>query len=997
MARTSARRQGALHRRMRRPLAAFSALCLLGGILTVSIGSPASAAIPASFFVVKDQNGPNDQPGQVDLSELGRDTTTDPSRYDLFWSWDSTGLWTGTGQTGDACALFDYDGDGNVDAVICGEVHNPNADPSKVVQTFKPFAFRCVDSKNDRCSQPTASLPYSGTDVLSGPVGVAPTGNDLTSNLISGTDPFLTGDDNPNDAVLRVSISKAYLQSLAGDLGSKYKPISGADPTLVNVCSYPSAGNGGNNNPFDCIAAPGSGFLVINKNADGAGTFPFTVNPVPTGQPSSFSVTTPSGGGTVSTDAIGLLDGTGTEAVTETIPTGWTLTGVSCLLQNGTTATGTATSTGITGVTIESGKTTTCTFTDRKIQAPTLQTDVTGGSAGGTFTAHGSDTVPAGSGINDTVKLTGSAGTVTGTVDYNLYFLPGAPPASFATACSGTPFASELGKALVNGAATSQSVSTTAGKVGTYVWQDVYHPAAGSQYSGATETCGDEKVTAVEGRILVTPHSDTDPVGDTHTLTTTVQWTDPSLASSTTWPSTGIPAAGAWAPVSGALVSFSLNAGTHASFVGAVTSCTTSSAGTCTVAITDATAETVTIHASSTFTVSGVHGSFARSTTVGAGCTENTCDATKIFVPIPPTLLTDVTGGSAGGTFTAHGTDTVPAGTAINDTVQLTGSVGPVTGTVDFNVYFLPGAPPSSFATACSGTPFATDLGKALVNGVATSQAISTTAGKVGTYVWQDVYHPAAGSPYSGTTETCGDETVIAVEARLLLTPHSASDAVGDTHTLTATVQWTDPALATSTTWPSTGTPAGGSWGPVSGATVSFTLNSGTHASFVNGTSTCATSSAGACAVQITDATAETVTIHAFSTFPVTGVHGTFTRSTTVGGPCVADTCDATKTFYAAPTTLTVTDRLVGLPQVANGTVGYRSYSTLSACTSDTTNTGGTNRTPASSAVAAGSAPSSTSVSVTAGTEVWFRATYTTSGTDHIGSFTTGCVERAAS
>ena len=46
---------------------------------------------------------------------------------------------------------------------------------------------------------------------------------------------------------------------------------------LVNVCSYPSAGNGGNNNPFDCIVNPGGGFLVIVKNAgnDTTTSFPF--------------------------------------------------------------------------------------------------------------------------------------------------------------------------------------------------------------------------------------------------------------------------------------------------------------------------------------------------------------------------------------------------------------------------------------------------------------------------------------------------------------------------------------------------------------------------------------------------------------------------------------------------------------------------------------------------------------------------------------------------
>ncbi len=53
----------------------------------------------------------------------------------------------------------------------------------------------------------------------------------------------------------------------------------------------------------------------------------------------------------------------GTTSVTEAVPAGWSLTGVTCV-KTGGASTGTATSTGITGVAIESGKVTTCTFTD---------------------------------------------------------------------------------------------------------------------------------------------------------------------------------------------------------------------------------------------------------------------------------------------------------------------------------------------------------------------------------------------------------------------------------------------------------------------------------------------------------------------------------------------------------------------------------------------------------------------------------------------------------
>ena len=58
------------------------------------------------------------------------------------------------------------------------------------------------------------------------------------------------------------------------------------------MCTYPSAGNGGNNNPFDCIVNPGGGFLVIVKNAgnDTTTSFPFVVSPVPNGTASGYTV-----------------------------------------------------------------------------------------------------------------------------------------------------------------------------------------------------------------------------------------------------------------------------------------------------------------------------------------------------------------------------------------------------------------------------------------------------------------------------------------------------------------------------------------------------------------------------------------------------------------------------------------------------------------------------------------------------------------------------------
>ncbi len=322
-------------------------------VSTASFVAASVTTIPSGFFAVLDQQGPND-PGvqdQSDLTQMARDNT-DPSLYKLFWSWDSTAQWVSSGNTGDACALFDSDGDGNINYAVCVEIANVGGNPLVVAQTsISPTAWTCSDAKNDRCTQPTARpIVVSGvTQVKAGPLGNV---SNSSGNLITDTDPFSpVGSNYPNDSTIEVDILKSYVPN----------------SVLVNVCSYPSAGNGGNNNPFDCIVAPGGGFLRIAKDAGGAtDPFTFTVSPIPSGQ----SPTVPVNGGSTSLP-IGVANGSGAkgETITETVPANWTLTGASCKLEDGITSTGTfdASSHAISAITIESGKTTTCTFVNSKL------------------------------------------------------------------------------------------------------------------------------------------------------------------------------------------------------------------------------------------------------------------------------------------------------------------------------------------------------------------------------------------------------------------------------------------------------------------------------------------------------------------------------------------------------------------------------------------------------------------------------------------------------
>ena len=116
---------------------------LIGSLAFAGVASAQITSIPGNYLSVPDQDGANDQPSQVDLTRFGRDDSDDDV-YKLLWSWDSTTDWTGSGQTGDACALFDSDGDGNVNFVVCARVENPGADVTRVAHVSpSPYLFNC--------------------------------------------------------------------------------------------------------------------------------------------------------------------------------------------------------------------------------------------------------------------------------------------------------------------------------------------------------------------------------------------------------------------------------------------------------------------------------------------------------------------------------------------------------------------------------------------------------------------------------------------------------------------------------------------------------------------------------------------------------------------------------------------------------------------------------------------------------------------------------------
>lgn len=301
--------------------------------------------MPPGYLGVLDEQGANDVLSANDLTTFARDQG-DPNTYKLLWSWDATDDWTGAGQSGNACALFDSDTDGTIDFALCAAVTNPSGDPSVVTQVVgSPYAFTCDDARNDRCGSPSP-VTIPGGAVASGAVnpGTGILSASPPADLIAATDPFanLDPDQNwPNDATLGFAIAKTFM------------PPGSA---LINVCTYPSAITGGNNNPFDCVVAPGNGMLSVENLAvpPTALDFGFTVNP----GMQSFVIA-----GNGSRGPFVMPVGT-SASVAETPPLDWGLGSAACLFDDGTTTTGTRSAGTISGITVRAGFTT-CRFTNR--------------------------------------------------------------------------------------------------------------------------------------------------------------------------------------------------------------------------------------------------------------------------------------------------------------------------------------------------------------------------------------------------------------------------------------------------------------------------------------------------------------------------------------------------------------------------------------------------------------------------------------------------------
>jgi hypothetical protein len=406
--------------------------------------------------------------------------------------------------------------------------------------------------------------------------------------------------------------------------------------------------------------------------------------------------------------------------------------------------------------------------------------------------------------------------------------------------------------------------------------------------NGGTATIGvsaGESVTCIftnvkpDAQISLTPGTATNEVGHAHTITATVTQNDQLPAGAPGDATTGFGPA-----PNGTLVTFSLPGG-GATFVGGINTCTTSGGtGQCTVQINSSSAGTVTIHATTTFSVQNV--SLTRAT--GDGLSGDSVDAKKTYVDAkisltPPTATNEV-GHAHTITATVLQDDGIPAG-APGDGATGFGPAPDGT-TVQFS---LPGG-----GATFVGASFCTVSGGA---GQCSVQINSTSAGSVTIHATTTFNVGGLSLTRATSDGLSGDGSDVHktyVDANIVLSPLTATNPVGVNHVITATVSQ-DDGIA------NPGGDGTNGFGPApNGTTVNFSITNslGATATFV-GPSSC-TTTGGTCTVTIVSPTAGHVVIHATTTFGVGGV--SLTRAS--GDSHTGDSVDAQKDYVSGSLTL---------------------------------------------------------------------------------------------
>jgi hypothetical protein len=289
-------------------LCAWRVLAVVLVVIGVVLG-PATLSASAALQYRNDEQGPNDVPGQGDLTRFGVDSAGLPASMLVSWNWDTIAL--SGGNTADACALFDADNDGRVNVSLCVTV---GGNPAAQTAT-SPRLYGCVDTSVDRCTSPMPVAGFGSTCSVSQ----------------TATDPFPAGQSSPMDTTATCTIALA-------DVGA-------SNAKLVNACSYPSQVP--NSNPTDCVLIPRDGFIVIDPEpapGDPPTNVPFTLD----GDPAPAFIAT----GTEPSDPIPVRTdpAAGTHSIAADLPAG---SSVTATCSDGSP---------LSAIQVDSGETVTCTI-----------------------------------------------------------------------------------------------------------------------------------------------------------------------------------------------------------------------------------------------------------------------------------------------------------------------------------------------------------------------------------------------------------------------------------------------------------------------------------------------------------------------------------------------------------------------------------------------------------------------------------------------------------
>ena len=225
----------------------------------VQIGGPATVFLTNSVTCSIDVDGPNDEPGQGDLTQFCRDTyyeTMPEDELAMSVNWDEVNL--GGTNSADACALFDTDGDRGVNYALCMSWQN-NGAPTPGYPRF----YGC----NDRLDFPKNCTGY---------YEITQTSPRFSCRLVdTHDDPFGVGAEYPYD-----NKAICYIP-YAGNFPEQDPPVR---VTLLDVCAYPSRIP--NSDYKDCVLGKGIPTLKVIKDVVGVETYRSTeweigISPLP--------------------------------------------------------------------------------------------------------------------------------------------------------------------------------------------------------------------------------------------------------------------------------------------------------------------------------------------------------------------------------------------------------------------------------------------------------------------------------------------------------------------------------------------------------------------------------------------------------------------------------------------------------------------------------------------------------------------------------------------